>query len=155
MELNIKKTLILFISAIVAGSIFIASVVFLISQKKDTKVNIEDKLQIIQSEKIRLLKLVEEDNRQNILNLSNNDIVTEAYINFRNEFYKDTNKIDNKKINLIIKEIQDKLETSSFKNINIANESNVDSFLPDNLAGLCLQATYTFKLKECSFGPFF
>jgi HAMP domain-containing protein len=153
MELNIKKTLIFFISAIVAGSIFIASVVFLISQKKDTKVNIEDKLQIIQSEKIRLLQLVEEDNRQNVLNLSNNDIVTEAYINFRNEFYKDTNKIDNKKINLIIKEIQDKLETSSFKNINIANESNVDSFLPDTLAGLCLQATYTFKLKECSFGP--
>jgi hypothetical protein len=59
MELNIKKTLILFISAIVAVSIFIASVVFLISQKKDTKINIEDKLQIIQSEKIRALKLVE------------------------------------------------------------------------------------------------
>jgi hypothetical protein len=152
MELNIKKTLILFISAIVAVSIFIASVVFLISQKKDTKINIEDKLQIIQSEKIRALKLVEEDNRLSILNLSKNEIISEAYINFRNEFLKDLNKIDNKKITSIIKDIQDKLETSSFKSINIANESNVDLFLPENLAGLCLQATYTFKLKECSYG---
>jgi methyl-accepting chemotaxis protein len=152
MELNIKKTLILFISAIVAVSIFIASVIFLISQKKDTKINIEDKLQIIQSEKIRALKLVEEDNRLSILNLSKNEIINEAYINFRNEFLKDSNKIDNKKITSIIKDIQDKLETSSFKSINIVNESNIDLFLPENLAGLCLQATYTFKLKECSYG---
>ena len=153
MELNIKKTLILFIAAGVSSTIFITSVVFLISQKKDSKVNIEDKLQIIQSEKIRALKLVEEDSRQTILNLSNNEIVTEAYINFRNEFSKDLDKVDNKKISSLIKDIQDKLETSSFKNVNIANDGNVDSFLPDNLAGLCLHATYVFKLKECSFGP--
>ena len=152
MELNIKKTLILFISAIVAVTIFIASVVFLISQKKDTKMNIESKLQIIQSEKIRALKIVEEENRKNILNLSNNEIVTEAYINFRNEFSKDLNiKLDIKKINSLIKEIQDKLETSSFKSVDIANNGNVDLFLPENLNGLCLQATYVFKLKECTY----
>jgi serine phosphatase RsbU (regulator of sigma subunit) len=153
MHFSIQRILTIFICTIVIISIFIASIIFLNSEKKDVNLSIEEKLKIIQSEKKRVLDIVSENQKTAILNLANNQITTDAYINFRNEFTKDLDKIDSKRVTQIINEVQDRLSTSFFKQVNIANNGDVNQILADNPAGLCLEATYVYKLKQCSYGP--
>jgi serine phosphatase RsbU (regulator of sigma subunit) len=152
MELNIKKTLTIFICVIVIVTATSLTLVSLFSQKKDITETIEEKLQIIQSEKIKGLKDIERDNTLKILNLSKNIIVINAFDGFQKAFNEVPKNFDNKKINSLINNINEKLETSvGFKSLASAHKGDVNLFLPEDISGLCLQATYVFKLKECSY----
>jgi serine phosphatase RsbU (regulator of sigma subunit) len=152
MELNIKKTLTIFICAIVIATAIALTLVSLFSQKKEINLSIEEKLQIIQSEKIKILKDIERDNTLKILNLSKNVIITDAFNGFQKAYNEIPKNPDNKKLNSIINAIHEKLETSAgFKSLDQAHKGDVNTFLPEDPTSLCLQATYVFKLKECSY----
>jgi uncharacterized membrane-anchored protein YhcB (DUF1043 family) len=152
MELNIKKTLTIFICAIVITTAIALTLVSLLSQKKDIDLNIDEKLKIIQSEKIKVLKDIERDNTLKILNLSKNVIVVDAFDGFQKAYNEIPKNFDNKKISSIINAVHEKLETSAgFKSLATAHKGDVNIFLSEDPISLCLQATYVFKLKECSY----
>ena len=159
MELNIKKSLTLFICVIVIITATSLTLVSLLSQKEDINLNIEEKLQIIQSEKIKILKDIERENTLRILNLSRNIIITEAFEGYQKAFNELPKNFDNAKINLMVSAIQEKLEKpGAYKSSSTATTDDLKSligdinqFLPKDPTGLCLQATYVFKLKECTY----
>ena len=100
MEFNIKKTLTFFICSVVIITAVVLTFVSLLTQKKDITSSIEEKLQIIQSEKIKDLKDIERDNSLKILNLSQNIVVINAYDGFQKAYDEIPKNFDNKKINL-------------------------------------------------------